>query len=39
VFYEMLADFIEEASVAAHLQTIITEERDHIEKLRNYSIG
>jgi rubrerythrin len=39
VFYEMLADFIEEASVAAHLQTIIAEERDHIVKLRNYSIG
>jgi rubrerythrin len=39
VFYEMLADFIEEASVAAHLQTIIAEERAHIEKLRKYRIG
>lgn len=36
VFYEMLADFIEDASVTAHLQTIIAEERSHLEALRKY---
>lgn len=38
VFYEMLADFIQEASVAAHLQIIIAEERAHAEKLRAYLV-
>lgn len=39
VFYEMLADFIEEAPAVAHLQAIIAEEKAHVEKLRAYLQG
>jgi rubrerythrin len=37
VFYEMLADFIEEPIVAAQLEEIIAEERAHIRKLKGFA--
>jgi rubrerythrin len=36
VFYEMLADFVDESEVAAQLREIIAEEYGHIEKLNSY---
>jgi rubrerythrin len=37
VFYEMLADFVEEPTVAAQLKEIIAEERGHILKLKGFT--
>lgn len=36
VFYEMLADFVEEVEVAAQLRDIIAEEQGHMHKLNDY---
>jgi rubrerythrin len=36
VFYEMLADFVEVAEVAAQLREIIAEEKAHIQRLNGF---